>query len=134
MIEPEGGGTAETVPAKDLMVVKRFGDPIFPALTSLGSIQRGPAASGVFARFSPDGRTLTLLDRDGRSTSTLAAGAGLIAATAREEDAPVWVVTGTDAAGLEHAASAFAQPTLQDRFAVAVSERGNALVTEGVPR
>jgi adenine-specific DNA-methyltransferase len=25
------------------MVVKRFGDPIFPALTSLGSIERGPA-------------------------------------------------------------------------------------------
>ena len=99
-----------------------------------GAIQRGPAASGVFARFSADGRTLTLLDRDGRSTSTLAAGAGLIAATAREEDAPVWVVTGTDAAGLERAAGAFAQPTLQDRFAVAVSERGNALVTEGVPR
>ena len=33
-----------------------------------------------------------------------------------------------------NAAGAFAQPTLQDRFAVAVSERGNALVTEGLPR
>ena len=99
-----------------------------------GAIQRGPAASGVFARFSADGSTLTLLDRDGRPAGTLSAGAGLIAATAREEDAPVWVVTGTDTAGLEHAAGAFDQPTLQDRFAVAVSVTGNALLTQGVPR
>jgi len=27
----------------DLMVVKRFGDPIFPSLTSLGSVKKGPA-------------------------------------------------------------------------------------------
>jgi adenine-specific DNA-methyltransferase len=41
-IEPEGGGPTETVAVKDLMVVKRFGDPIFPALTSVGSVQQGP--------------------------------------------------------------------------------------------
>jgi len=46
----------------------------------------------------------------------------------------VWVITGTDAAGLEHAASSFDQPTLQDRFAVAVTATGNALLTKGVPR
>lgn len=40
-LEPEGGGQEESVPLKDLLVVKRFGDPIFPALTSLGSIERG---------------------------------------------------------------------------------------------
>ena len=33
-IEPEHGGTVECVAAKELMVVKRFGDPIFPALSS----------------------------------------------------------------------------------------------------
>jgi adenine-specific DNA-methyltransferase len=42
-IEPEGGGPIESVSVGDLMVVKRFGDPIFPALTSLGSIKHGPA-------------------------------------------------------------------------------------------
>ncbi|TMM19729.1 MAG: DUF4430 domain-containing protein [Actinobacteria bacterium] len=99
-----------------------------------GAIQRGPAASGVFARFAADGSTLTLLDPDGRPTDTLRAGAGLIAATASEEHAPVWVISGTDAAGLEHAASSFDQPTLQDRFAVAVTATGNALLTKGVPR
>ena len=41
-IEPEGGGADETVATTELMVVKRFGDPIFPALTSVGSIKRGP--------------------------------------------------------------------------------------------
>lgn len=41
-IEPEGGGAAEHAIAKDLMVVRRFGDPIFPALTSLGAVRRGP--------------------------------------------------------------------------------------------
>ena len=41
-IEPEAGGNTETVPTKDLAVVKRFGDPIFPALTPLGAVRRGP--------------------------------------------------------------------------------------------
>jgi hypothetical protein len=99
-----------------------------------GAIQRGPSASGVFVRFSRDGGSLTLLDRDGRATVTLGAGAGLIAATASEEDAPVWVVTGTDAAGVEHAAGAFDQATLQNRFAVAVSNGASGLATVQVPR
>lgn len=41
-LEPEGGGAEEVAPSSKLMVVKRFGDPIFPALTSVGSIRRGP--------------------------------------------------------------------------------------------
>ena len=41
-IEPEGGGDLETASTKDLLVVKRFGDPTFPALTSLGTVRRGP--------------------------------------------------------------------------------------------
>src|SRR4051794_22689823 len=42
-IEPEGGGPAEAESVKELLAVKRFGDPIFPALTSLGALRRGPA-------------------------------------------------------------------------------------------
>ena len=99
-----------------------------------GAIDRGPGASGVFVRFSPDGGQLTLLDRDGRATSTVGPGAGLIAATAKEEDAPVWVVTGTDASGVEHAAGAFERATLQNRFAVAVRNGANGPTAMAVPR
>jgi hypothetical protein len=99
-----------------------------------GPIQRGPGASGVYARFSSDGRVLILLDQHGRSARALARGAGLIAATAHEQDAPVWVVTGTDVAGVERAASLFGQPLLQDRFAVAISDRGNVLAVPVLSR
>ena len=85
------------------------------------SIAGGPRASGVYARFARDGRTLTLLDQDGRPTRTLRAGAGLIAATRHAEDAPVWVVAGTDATGVDLAARAFGSSVLQNRFAVALT-------------
>jgi Domain of unknown function (DUF4430) len=85
------------------------------------AIGEGPRASGVYARFAPGGRTLTLLDQNGAATRTLSAGAGLVAATRRAEDAPVWVVTGTDEAGVNLAARAFNENTLHDRFAVALT-------------
>jgi adenine-specific DNA-methyltransferase len=40
-VEPLDAGDGEAVPLKDLMVVKRFGDPIYPALTPVGSVRRG---------------------------------------------------------------------------------------------
>jgi hypothetical protein len=89
-------------------------------------IERGPRASGVYACFSRSGKTLTLLDQDGRAARTLGAGSGLIAATRQGEDAPVWVITGTDDSGVEGAARAFDRTTLDHRFAVAVSA-GEAL-------
>jgi Domain of unknown function (DUF4430) len=98
-----------------------------------GSLQRGPATSGVYSRFSADGKSLTLLDGDGRAVSAIGAGAGLIAATAREESAPVWMVTGTDATGVQYAASTFGQRALQNRFAVAVRASASAITTIGVP-
>jgi adenine-specific DNA-methyltransferase len=42
VLTPSGGAEAVTVPASSLLVVKRFGEPIYPALTSLGTVQRGP--------------------------------------------------------------------------------------------
>ena len=59
------------------------------------------------------------------------AGAGLIAATRNGEDAPVWAVTGTDAAGVTRAASAFDGATLKNRFAVAVDAGAPALPRPG---
>jgi adenine-specific DNA-methyltransferase len=41
-IEPLDGGTTEQLPVADLMAVKRFGEPIYPSLAHLGSVQRGP--------------------------------------------------------------------------------------------
>ncbi len=83
-------------------------------------IAGGPRATGIYARFSSDGSTLTLLDQDGGAVRTLAGGAGLIAATREAESAPVWVVTGTDEQGVELAARDFDQATLAHRFAVAL--------------
>jgi hypothetical protein len=94
-------------------------------------IQRGPATSGVYARPSADGAMLTLLDADGHPTRTLGAGAGLLAATRYSKSAPVWIITGTNAAGVELAAKAFDQSTLHNRFAVALTASGTALA---IPR
>ncbi len=91
------------------------------------AIEQGPRASGVYARFSSTGATLTLLDEQGQPARALGAGAGLIAATSFGEEAPQWVVTGTDTAGVEAAASAFDQTTLENRFAVVIAPGGAAL-------
>jgi hypothetical protein len=87
-------------------------------------VGRGPRASGVYARFLLNGRELALLDQDGRVVRTLMAAAGLLAATRQGEEAPVWVVTGTDEPGLELAAHAFQGDSLQGRFALALSAQG----------
>ena len=84
----------------------------------------GPRTSGVYARFSSAGRVLTLLGQDGAPVRTLHAGAGLIAATQEPKEAPVWVISGTDEAGVELAARAFDRSTLSDRFAVALAPGG----------
>ena len=90
------------------------GDP------ALAQLDRGPAASGVFARFTHGGRALALLDRAGRAKRTLGAGAGLLAATRFERQAPTWAVTGTDAAGVAAAAAALGERRLHGRFALAL--------------
>jgi hypothetical protein len=88
---------------------------------------RGPETSGVFAKPSDDGASIALLDDRGAVTRTLRAGTGLVAAT-RVKDVkdtvsdPVWIVTGTDAAGVDAAAAALDEGALAGRFAVAVSD------------
>jgi hypothetical protein len=97
------------------------GDP------SVQSIERGPRASGVYARFTTNGQTLMLLDGGGRTTGALTAGAGLIAATRDVEGAIVWVVSGIDEAGVQRAAQAFDTSSLQNHFALAVTATGAQL-------
>ena len=97
--------------------------------SDVASIEHGPRASGVYATFSAGGRSLSLLDADGRRVQTLTDGGGLIAATASGEDAPAWVVTGTDPEGVRLAAGDFGGQALRNQFAVAVTSAG----TLGLP-
>jgi hypothetical protein len=86
-------------------------------------LEKGPQTSGVFAKPAADGKSIALLDGRGRVTRTLGPGTGLIAATAAKDDAsdPVWLVTGTDAAGVQAAADALDEGALNGHFAVAVA-------------
>jgi uncharacterized protein DUF4430 len=81
-------------------------------------LEKGPAASGVFAR--PHGDAIDLLDQNGKVAHTLTDAGGLVAATRFEDQQPTWFVTGTDDAGVDAAASAFEEGVLKNRFAVAV--------------
>jgi hypothetical protein len=92
---------------------------------ALRLIDRGPAASGVFARFDADGRQLELIDPQGRTARTLGAGAGLVAAVKLGEQVPTWAITGTDLAGVRAAAQALDLQRLRDRFALATDTAGN---------
>ena len=88
-------------------------------------LERGPEASGVFARPVDGGRGLELLSPSGRVVETVGGGTGLIAATSLEDAPPVWVVTGTDAVGVSAAAAALQEDLLRNRFG-AVIQQGKA--------
>ncbi len=89
-------------------------------------IAHGPAASGVYGRFSgPAGSALQLLGPQGQVIRTLGTGAGLVAATAEGSAEPTWVITGTDLTGVTAAAAALTPATLRDRFALAVQGRAD---------
>lgn len=86
------------------------------------SMDRGPASSGVHARFDAAGDRLHVLDAAGNVARTLGAGTGLVAATSAEDRRPVWFVTGTDDAGVAAAARALDESVLHERFALAISD------------
>jgi hypothetical protein len=88
---------------------------------AVDGLERGPAASGVYARVLDGGRAIAALDARGHTVRTLRAGTGLVAATAVGDGRPTWVVTGTDDAGVAAAARAFDEATLAHRFALAIS-------------
>jgi hypothetical protein len=90
------------------------------------TLERGPAASGVYARFDPMGRRLVLLDQLGRPARTLDASAGLVAATSQEGQRPTWLITGTDDVGVAAAAAALQEERLAQHFALAI-EAGHGI-------
>jgi hypothetical protein len=85
-------------------------------------LEQGPKASGVYAKPAPSGKTIQVLDGQGKPTRTLGPGSGLIAATRYEGGQPVWIVTGTDDAGVSAAADAIDEGNLKNHFALAVSD------------
>ncbi len=90
-------------------------------------LERGPSASGVYARPATSGQSIALLDAQGATVRTLTGSAGLIAATRYTEQEPEWLITGTDAAGVQLAASHLDEAALHDRFAVAITANGGLL-------
>ena len=97
---------------------------LWPAIRNddtVRNLENGPKASGVYARPSADGRRIDVLDARGRVARTLGPGSGLIAATRFEGGRPVWIITGTDAAGVRAAADALEEGNLGGHFALAIS-------------
>ena len=90
-------------------------------------VEKGPAESGVYAKFEAAGGGWKLvgLDEGGSAAKTFGAGAGLVAATRRYEGPPVWVVTGATGAGVRAAAGLLDAADLRDHYAVA-TEAGTA--------
>jgi hypothetical protein len=93
-------------------------------LRTPATIEEGPADSGVFARFAEEGERLELLDENGEVARVADVGTGLVAATALEQQAIVWVVTGIDDVGVQAAAAALDERTLRNAFALAATPDG----------
>lgn len=85
-------------------------------------IEDGPQSSGVFADFqsAPGGYLLRGFDEDGELGRAFGPDAGLVAAVRRFDSPPVWVVSGTSAAGVEAAAELLDRDHLRHHYAVAV--------------
>jgi len=93
----------------------------------LRTLEKGPQESGVFARFQGD--RLDLLDPAGKAVRAAPPETGLVAALkVGEEEGISYVVTGTDAGGVDAAIGALDQRSLRDAFAVVVS--GDGAVTK----
>lgn len=85
-------------------------------------VEDGPQTSGVFASFERRGQGYVLagLGEDGKSARSFAPGAGLVAATRRFDAPPIWIVTGTTAAGVRSASGLLNAADLRDHYAVAI--------------
>jgi hypothetical protein len=94
------------------------------------TIDDGPGASGVFAKFeqSDGGWRLDALNDHGDVRLEYDDEAGLVAALRDGDDPPTWVVAGADAGGLDQALLALSDDVLNNRYAVAVSSGPNTPV------
>ena len=92
-------------------------------------LKAGPATSGVYAQFVGDqGQVLELDNPAGDVVATYHGSVGLIAAIEQAGlNEPVWLVTGTDKAGVDAAAAALTPAKLAGHFAVAVLPGGKVI-------
>lgn len=91
------------------------------------TLARGPAVSGVYAVPSRDGRSLAVLDPQGRKALETGIGSGLIAATAGSDSPPVWIVTGIGSQGLQRAVRGLNPDVLSRRYAAVIAPSGKSL-------
>jgi hypothetical protein len=106
------------------LVVARW--PRARGVRGASGLEDGPESSGVFARFSGDGRTLELLDEHGDEVRSMhrGDGVGLVLALQPRADELVWIVTALDEQGLEAGVRALDAGKLRDAFAVAATPEG----------
>jgi Domain of unknown function (DUF4430) len=106
------------------LVVARW--PRARGVRGASELENGPESSGVFARFSEDGRTLELLDEEGRTVRRVRRGdgVGLVLALQPRAEELVWIVTALDERGLEAGVRALEESELRDAFAVAATPDG----------
>jgi hypothetical protein len=97
------------------------------SLQDLDQLEKGPAASGVYARFAGPKGPLLLLDARGRVARQAPPGTGLIAAIIPPGQQPLWVVTGVDEAGVSRAAALLDAAKLRNAYALAVAPSGPPL-------
>ncbi len=105
------------------LVVARW--PEVRIVRGASGLEEGPEATGVFARFDPDGRSLELLNERGDVARTVRPGdgVGLVLAMRPRDEELVWLVTALDAEGLAAGVRALDERGLRDAFAVAVRGR-----------
>ncbi len=86
-----------------------------------GLIEQGPPSSGVYARFAPSTGDLELLNPRARWCSDSIPTPDSSRRRPQGSDQPIWLVTGTDPAGVSAAAAAFTPSALDYHFALAVA-------------
>ena len=103
------------------LVVARW--PRARGVRGASQLEDGSDASGVFARFSGDGKTLELLDGKGDPVRSVHSGdgVGLVLALQPRADELAWIVTALDERGLEAGVRALDEKKLRDAFAVAAT-------------
>jgi hypothetical protein len=105
------------------LVVARW--PEVRIVRGASGLEEGPEATGVFARFDPEGRSLELLNERGEVARTVRPGdgVGLVLAMRPRDEELVWLVTALDPDGLAAGVRALDERGLRDAIAVAVRGR-----------
>jgi hypothetical protein len=103
------------------LVVARW--PRARGVRGASGLEDGPESTGVFARFTDDGKTLELLDEHGDAVRSVhrGDGVGLVLALQPRAEELVWIVTALDEEGLEAGVRALDESKLRDAFAVAAT-------------